>query len=151
MFGRELGLSAQAIAGYGTNHPWDPSDLLRCVNYCAGRFTTSELQARMSGRSEAWDRLLPEWDHLTGLLRHEMDTRTDKTAPRTYQEMKRVLANGVECTTCRGSRRGSDCEKCKGSGRRGGGKCRAPGCCWGAAICAACRGLGYTRPEGNGS
>ena len=68
----ELGLSAQAIAGSGSNHPHDPADLLRCVNYCDGRLSTSDLRERMAGRSIYWDRLLPEWDNLVGLLRNEM-------------------------------------------------------------------------------
>lgn len=49
------GLSAQAIAYGGRDHPWDPADLLRCVNYCerAG-ITVETLRRRMAGRSQAW-------------------------------------------------------------------------------------------------
>jgi hypothetical protein len=143
------GLSAQAIAGSGTDHPWDPADLLRCVNYCQRTgITTDGLRRRMAGRSIAWDRLLPEWDHLVALLRHEMDTATDGRAPVTYREMKRVLAAGLKCPKCDGTGRGDPCEKCKGTGRRSGGKCRADHCYQGAALCPDCRGNGYTKKEG---
>jgi hypothetical protein len=142
------GLSSQAIHGNGTDHPWDPGDLNRCVKYCDGYLTTEQLRTRMAGRSIQWDRLLPEWDNLVALLRHEIDTRTDGTAPRTYAEMKRVLANGVSCEPCDGSGRGESCPKCKGTGHRSGGTCRADGCYRGAANCPTCRGRGYTKNEG---
>lgn len=139
-----LGLSASAIAFGGRDHPWDPSDLLRCLNYCNGRLTTDELRARMTGRSPQWDRLLPEWDNLAKLLRHEMETRTDGNAPRTYREMKRVLADGIACTACDSTGRGTECAKCKGTGRRSGGRCRAEHCYRGADFCPTCQGYGYT-------
>ena len=140
----ELGLSAQAIAGGGNNHPWDPSDLLRCIEYCESRgISTDTLRTRMTGRSTEWARLMPEWDNLVELLRHEMDTRTDGTAPRTYAEMKRVLAGGIACAACDSTGRGTECVKCKGTGRRGGGRCRAIHCCRGADFCPTCHGRGY--------
>jgi len=142
------GLSSQAIAGSGTDHPWDPADLLRCVRYCEGHLTTEQLRKRMAGRSPAWDRLLPEWDNLAALLRYEMDTREDDRAPRTYAEMKRVLADGIKCLNCDGTGRGEPCPKCKGSGRRSGGRCRADRCAHGYHSCPACRGRGYTTREG---
>lgn len=143
-----LGLSSQAIAGYGNHHPHDPSDLLRCVRFCEDyRLTTDDLHARMAGRSIYWDRLLPEWDRLVALLRHEMDTRTDGMASRTYAEMRRVLANGIACSACDGTGRGEPCAKCKGTGRRGGDRCRADRCYRGADFCPACRGRGFTAGE----
>jgi hypothetical protein len=147
MWGERLGLSAQAIAGGGNNHPWDPGDLRRCMEYCdAHGITTEQLRQRMSNRSTEWGRLVPEWDHLTQLLRHEMTTRTDGRAPRTYQEMKRVLAAGIVCPTCSGTGRGVECTKCKGTGRRSGGRCRAKGCYQGADFCPTCNGRGHTLP-----
>lgn len=143
-YSREMGLSAQAIAGSGTDHPWDPADLLRCINYCRGRYSTEDLQRRMAGRSVEWDRLLPEWDRLVALLEHEMAVATDGRAPLTYREMKRVLAGGQKCETCDGSGRGAECAKCKGTGRRGSGRCRADRCHHGADFCPGCRGRGYT-------
>lgn len=141
--GYQMGLSAQAIAGGGRDHPWDPSDLLRCVNYCEGRLDTEQLRSRMTCRSVEWDRLLPEWDNLVTLLRHEMDTRTDGNAPRTYAEMKRVLAGGIACTSCDSTGRGAPCAKCKGTGRRGGGRCRADRCFRGSDFCPTCHGRGH--------
>ena len=142
----ELGLSAQAIAGHGTNHPHDPSDLLRCIKFCEAQgIGTKQLQTRMAGRSTPWDRLMPEWDHLVELLRHEMDTRTDYSAPRTYAEMRRVINAGTACKDCNSTGRGAECAKCKGSGRRGGGRCRADKCYGGSDFCSTCRGEGYTK------
>jgi hypothetical protein len=145
MWAHQLGLSVQAIVGGGNNHPWDPSDLLRCVNYCESRgISTDALRARMTGRSTEWARLMPEWDNLVKLLRHEMDTRTDGNAPRTYAEMKRVLAGGIACTACDSTGRGTECVKCKGTGHRAGGRCRAEHCYRGADFCPTCNGRGYT-------
>jgi hypothetical protein len=140
-----LGLSAQAIAGHGSHHPHDPSDLLRCINYWTG--STDDLREKMAGRSIYWDRLLPHWDDLVSLLHDEMATRTDGMAPRTYKAMKRVLNDGVACTSCDSTGRGAECLKCKGTGRRSGGRCRAPGCFRGAGLCATCYGRGYTTKE----
>lgn len=143
-----MGLSAQAIAGSGKHHPHDPADLLRCISYCKSRaLGTRALKARMAGRSVEWDRLLPEWDNLVALLRHEMDTRTDRTAPLTFMAMKRVLNGGVTCAACDGTGRGEECRKCKGSGRRSGGRCRAERCYRGADYCPTCHGRGYTAPR----
>lgn len=139
-----LGLSAQAISGSGSHHPHDPGDLLRCINYCKGRLSTADLHTRMAGRSIYWDRLLPHWDALVDLLQHEMGTRTDGRAPRTYVEMKRVLDDGVACAACDATGRGVTCIKCKGTGRRSGGRCRAANCWHGADFCSACHGRGYT-------
>ena len=145
MWSHQLGLSAQAIAGGGTNHPWDPSDLLRCVNYCESRgIGTDALRTRMTGRSTEWARLMPEWDNLVELLRHEMDTGDGRTAPRTYAAMKRVLADGIACTECDSTGRGTECAKCKGTGHRSGGRCRADNCYRGADFCPTCNGRGYT-------
>jgi hypothetical protein len=141
-----MGLSAQAIAGSGTDHPWDPGDLLRCVRYCeyAG-ISTEKLRKRMAGRSPEWDRLLPEWDRLVDLLRNEMDTRTDGTAPLTYVEMRIIRHGGVKCAACGGTGRGEPCPKCKGTGHRCGGRCRAERCARGAHPCTPCRGNGFTK------
>jgi hypothetical protein len=142
-----MGLSARAIAYGGADHPRDPADLYRCMNYCAGIIDTPELQRRMRGRSIYWDRLLPHWDRLVALLQHEMDTRTDGHAPLTYNAMRCALENGTPCTTCDATGRGEECVKCKGTGRRSGGRCRAPRCYRGADHCPACRGYGFTKTE----
>lgn len=144
----QLGLSAQAIAGSRKDHPRDPSDLQRCIHYCRTKsIDTTELRRRMAGRSTEWDRLLPEWDKLVDLLHHEIETRTDRMAPRSYTEMKRVLHGGVACRDCDSTGRGDPCLKCKGTGRRSGGMCRAPHCYHGADICPTCRGRGFTTEQ----
>ena len=140
------GLSAQAIAGYGTNHPHDPSDLLRCVRFCeSASLTTKDLKRRMAGRSIYWDRLLPEWDELVAMLKRETSGPGAWRAPFTYRAMRRLLDDGIKCTTCDGSGVGAYCEKCRGSGRRTSGTCRAPGCDHGFQGCAECDGRGYFR------
>lgn len=140
-----VGMSAQAIAYGGKDHPWDPSDLQRCLNYIeAWNIDTPALRKRMAGRSVAWDRLLPEWDNLVSLFRQEIENQGPWwSAPRTYQEMKRILANGIACTACDSTGRGTECPKCKGTGRRSGGTCRAEKCYEGADLCTSCRGRGY--------
>lgn len=142
-----MGLSAQAIAYGSKDHPRDPSDLRRCIEYCRGRYSTGELRKRMAGRSPEWDRLLGQWDELCELLQHEMDTRTDGRAPRTYAVMKRLRYDGLPCGTCDSTGRGEPCPKCKGTGRRAGGKCRAPHCFDGADFCPTCRGNTYVPKE----
>lgn len=88
-----LGLSARAIAHAGhTDHPHDPADLRRCVDYCTrSGITVAELRKRMAGRSPQWDALLPHWGELTGMLAGEIATRTDGTAPATYRRMRDLL------------------------------------------------------------
>lgn len=148
MYGTPTGLSSSAIAYGGADHPWDPSDLLRCVTYCTqAGISTDRLRERMAGRSVKWDRLLREWGALTDLLSHEMTTRKDGKAPLTYFAMRRVLDDGVTCAACDGTGRGEPCLKCKGTGYRSGGTCRAPACFEGAALCAGCRGRGYVPRE----
>jgi hypothetical protein len=140
-----MGLSASAIAHGGRDYPRDPSDLVRCAKYCESRdLSTESLRLRMASRSVEWKRLTDHWDDLVALLKHEVETRTDGMAPRTYAEMKRVLADGVTCAACDGTGRGEECPKCKGTGRRCGGRCRADRCYRGADYCTPCRGHGFT-------
>lgn len=139
-----IGLSAQAIAGSGKDHPRDPSDLVRCVAYCDGNgITTAVLRKRMEGRSPEWSRLVAEWDQLVALLRHEVETRGDGNAPATYAAMRRVIHDGLPCRDCNSTGRGTPCPKCNGTGRRSGGTCRAPRCYRGADYCPACEGRTY--------
>lgn len=138
------GLSSEAIAGSGAHHPWDPSDLIRCVAYCdRSGIDTDSLRRRVGHKSPQWARLVAEWDDLVALLRHEVETRADGTAPRTYAAMKRLINNGVACPTCDATGRGTECPKCKGTGRRSGGRCRADRCFRGADACLTCRGATY--------
>lgn len=139
-----FGLSAQAISGNGYDHPRDPSDLVRCVAYCQ-RSGITDLSF-MATQSQAWARLVPEWNRLVALLQREVETRTDGKAPDTYREMLRVVAAGTDCSDCGTTGRAGDCPKCKGTGRRCGGRCRA--CCGvGGNSCRTCWGNGFTKPE----
>lgn len=92
-----LGLSARAIAYAGhVDHPHDPGDLKRCIDYCRSAcISTEELRKRMAGRSPEWDALLPHWNELAGMLADEMETRTDGCATETYARM-RALLNGAK-------------------------------------------------------
>jgi hypothetical protein len=88
-----LGLSARAIAYEGhRDHPHDPSDLRRCMDYCNQNvITTRALRRRMRGRSPQWDALLPHWDELIALLVHEMETSKDGRRAATHARMREVL------------------------------------------------------------
>jgi len=88
-----LGLSARAIAYAGhVDHPHDPGDLKRCVEFCEKNgITTRQLRKRMAGRSPEWDALLPYWDGLTGMLADEIATRKDGCAPAVYARMRELL------------------------------------------------------------
>lgn len=78
-----LGLSAHAIISGGTDHPHDPSDLLRCLNVsrCAPK--------HMRSRSLEWAALVDHWDELRDLVEAEKPTGR---APRTYARMRELLA-----------------------------------------------------------
>lgn len=138
-----FGASARAIAGYGSHHPHDPADLLRCVAHCQRSGVSVE---HMATKSTEWARLVPEWDRLITLLRHEIETRTDDKAPQTYREMKRVVHAGTDCAACDATGRADECPKCHGTGRRCGGRCRA---CFGFGgnYCRPCRGQGFTSED----
>lgn len=88
-----LGLSARAIAYAGhVDHPHDPADLKRCIEYCRAQcISTDELRRRMAGRSKGWDALLPHWGELVGMLEDEIATRKDGTASATYRRMRDLL------------------------------------------------------------
>ena len=143
-----MGLSADAIAHGGTDYPRDPGDLVRCIAYCdRSGISTEALRHRMGNRSPEWSRLVAVWDDLTAMLRHEVETRADGSAPHTYAAMKCATNDGLPCPTCDSTGRGVECPKCKGTGRRSGGKCRAPRCYRGADYCTTCHGATYvTKP-----
>ena len=92
-----LGMSARAIKYAGeTNHPHDPGDLKRCVDYCrTNGISAKELRRRMSGRSPEWDALLSHWNELTGMLADEVETRTDGCAPATCARMRELLGGAA--------------------------------------------------------
>lgn len=90
-----MGLSARTIANAfgnacgGVHHPHDPSDLIRCRNYCnAHGITPAMLRERVSGLSPEWLALAGEWPELLALLAEEEPTRR---APRTYARMRELI------------------------------------------------------------
>jgi hypothetical protein len=96
------GLSSHAIAyafghcasGNTGNHPWDPADLKRCVDYCEETgISTRVLAKKMAPVSPTWAVLVAEWDSLAASLAQEM-TLGD-TAPRTYQRMRQLREIGM--------------------------------------------------------
>jgi hypothetical protein len=155
----ERGLSSEAIVTHLTgthisthrsadDYPHDPSDFRRCQLLLEAvpmaRVTFRDVMREVSPQ---WQRLVDAWDDIHDLSEDEVPgylNGATGNAPRTYQLMRRTIAGGTECTACDGSGNGRPCEKCKGTGRRGGGRCRAPQCYRGFAFCQTCRGRGYT-------
>lgn len=92
------GMSSHAIArafGHcasgGFDHPRDPADLRRCVDYCTETGITAEaLRDRMINVSDSWHALSDAWVELTTLLAEEVADGTGR-APRTYRRMSEVL------------------------------------------------------------
>ena len=74
----------------GTHYPHDPSDLLRCINYCRETsISTSRLRAVMAPISPEWDALTDHWHSLEDWCDYERE-RGDY-APTTYAMMRRLL------------------------------------------------------------
>lgn len=76
---------------YRTHHPYDPSDLRRCMKLLE---TVPEFQGRMEEMrkvSPTWSRFVDRWDELIALLKQEMsDKRNKGKAPQTYELMKEI-------------------------------------------------------------
>lgn len=96
----ERGISSEAIfsrltglelgGGWFTDHPSDPSDLMRCRRLLE---SVPEFAARfgeMAGRSLVWKRLVKKWPGLCRLMDQEVPGWRDGTgsAPKTYRRMK---------------------------------------------------------------
>lgn len=71
--------------GAGIDHPHDPSDLRRCIDFLDATGSHDKLP-RMADVSEPWSRLVSAWDLLLDSLRSE-----PVTAPATYALMKKLL------------------------------------------------------------
>lgn len=95
---RATGLSSHAIARrFGhcpagrADHPWDPADLVRCVDYVqAMGIKAYDLLDRMSRVSPEWAHLVARWPELTSLLDEERAEGTG-VAPRTYARMTELI------------------------------------------------------------
>ena len=98
MFTGNTGLSSEAIAAKmagidsgNTNHPYDPSDLRRCVEFLEAVPEAKDRLEEMCTVSPDWYRLVGCWGTLTAKLSEEMLNRKDGRAPETYKAMKAVL------------------------------------------------------------
>lgn len=97
----ERGLSSNALckaifgvpSNAGTEHPYDPDDLRRCMQFLEASGAHDQLQ-KMAGVSLEWSRLVSRWADLTALFARE--TATGKKAPKTYALMQELLAVPVE-------------------------------------------------------
>lgn len=98
----ERGISSEAIVEQltgervgrhfrGSDHPYDPSDLNRCVKLLDQHdLAKLVFPGAMADRSPEWAALDAAWDELTTLLREEQAEKTGR-APRTYARMREVL------------------------------------------------------------
>ncbi|QDP43688.1 hypothetical protein SEA_PHORBESPHLOWER_60 [Gordonia phage PhorbesPhlower] len=74
-----------------TNHPYDPADLRRCMKLLdAYPRTRLMFKDAVRGISDTWSRMADRWDEMESLLREEMASRTDNTAPKTYELMREL-------------------------------------------------------------
>lgn len=76
-------------AGAKINHPYDPDDLRRCLQFldAAG---AHEKVTLMSDVSPSWARLIERWNELVMIFREEMEF--GRSAPKTYALMQEILA-----------------------------------------------------------
>lgn len=88
-------LTGERVGRYrygGGDHPYDPSDLNRCVKLLDQHdLAKLAFPGTMASRSPEWAALDAAWDELTELLRAEQAEGTG-SAPRTYARMNEVLA-----------------------------------------------------------
>ena len=101
--GDDHGLSSRTMAGHllggkisknDVHHPYDPSDLGRCLRLLD---KVPEWRARvpeMATLSPAWAALVAHWDQLEALMDAEVgiDWSKGDKAPQTYTLMKQILA-----------------------------------------------------------
>lgn len=76
----------------GTDHPHDPSDLLRCLRFLDATDSHAKV-ALMADVSPGWAALVPEWDALAALVREEFGA--GNSAPKTYAAMQSCLGARV--------------------------------------------------------
>lgn len=74
------------------NHPYDPSDLRRCMLLLDAVHGSREHLDKVAQLSGSWAALIENWSELENLLREEM--AAGNRAPKTYTRMKEIL-NGV--------------------------------------------------------
>jgi hypothetical protein len=95
----EQGLSSKTIysvitgqnimGGWNYHHPSDPDDFRRCYLLLKAIPEWREKLDKMRSVSEVWNKLVDNWDKLTGMLETAMKSKTGK-APRMYEFMKSI-------------------------------------------------------------
>lgn len=82
-----------ALGGARPCHPWDPSDLARCLLLIEAVPELEDQLPRMAELSPQWAQLVAHWDELATTLEAESpDWRRGRgEAPRTYRRMKELL------------------------------------------------------------
>lgn len=80
---------------YAKSHPFDPSDLKRCVILLDKIPELRDSLHIMRSVSKQWDVLIENWDELERSLKSEMES-SPRSARKTNQLMKRILDQVVE-------------------------------------------------------
>lgn len=76
-----------------TDHPHDPSDLMRCLQFLDETQAHAKL-AMMADVSPEWASLVVRWDGLVAMLREELAVGT--SAPKTLAAMQACIEEGIE-------------------------------------------------------
>jgi hypothetical protein len=96
---RNIGLSSKAMAASvcGHNdkidHPYDPSDLNRCIKLCTEIPEIKESFNLIANLSPTWGKLINRWDELEKCFIDEVgfDWSLGKKAPKTYKLIKSII------------------------------------------------------------
>lgn len=101
--GDDQGMSSRTLMGHmlgarlpkgSINHPYDPSDLGRCLRLLALIPTWKPRMPEMAALSPEWAALVGAWERLEATMDAEVgiDWSKGRKAPHTYTLMKQILA-----------------------------------------------------------
>lgn len=106
IFGDDTGLSSKAICAHMLGisigdrynrqcHPWDPSDLGRCLRLLEKFPEWKDRMPEMAGLSKEWCNLIAHWDELSIQMENEVgiDWKKARSAPETYRMMKAIIGS----------------------------------------------------------
>lgn len=86
---------ACALLGYGkeTSHPYDPSDLNRCLLFLCEVPEAREHMDKIAAISKTWKALIDRWDELEASFLEEvgLDWCNGDRAPKTYEMMRDII------------------------------------------------------------
>lgn len=96
-----MGASSKAIASHMAlgksdgSFPWDPSDIGRCFRLLEAMPEWKARIKEMGVYSKNWELLASNWQEIYNCMEDEVgiDWRKGRSAPRTYELMKRVMAD----------------------------------------------------------